>query len=142
MSEAIANSGMTRILGCFLDDLATGGANHQEAAANTGRKLAMLKSARLLAGADKVFTGLEEIPFLGFLLRAGQLLPDPDKVRAVQALLPPTTRTELRGFLGLVGYYREFIARFSVLARPLTTLLKEDVPWEWSPACQEAFETL
>ena len=51
-------------------------------------------------------------------------------------------RGELRGFLGLAGYYREFVASFAAIAKPLTTLLKEDVPWQWTDGCQHAFETL
>ena len=78
----------------------------------------------------------------GFQLQAGTLAPDPDKVEAIKKLLPPTTHSELRGFLGLAGYYREFVAKFSGIARPLTTLLKEDVPWEWTAECQAAFQML
>ena len=106
MSEAIAGSGLACQVGCFLDDLATGGGNHAAAAANVGRMLSMLIEYRLLAGADKVNLSLEELPFLGFLLCRGQILQDPNlpvKVEAIKQLLPPTTRSELRGFLGLAG---------------------------------------
>jgi hypothetical protein len=47
--------------------------------------------------------------FLGFLLRDGQVQPDPEKVAAIDCLQPPHTRSELRAFLGLTGYYREFV---------------------------------
>ena len=50
-------------------------------------------------------------------------MPDPDKVEAIKKLLPPTTRLELCGFLGLASYYREFVAKLSAIARPLKTLL-------------------
>ena len=103
---------------------------------------AMLASRHLLAGADKVFLGLDEIRFLGYLLRDGQSMPDPDKVEAITRLLPPTTRTEVRSFLGLTGYYRDFVEKYAAMARPLSNLLKEDVPWQWDAACQEAFRRL
>ena len=79
---------------------------------------------------------------MGFLLRAGKMEPDPEKVAAIERLVPPQTRSDVRGFLGLTGYYREFVERYSHMVRPLTQLLQEDVPWEWSPACQTAFEEL
>ena len=69
----------------------------------------MLEHSHLLAGADKVFLGLTEVRFLGFLLRARQVLLDPDKTAAIDRLLPPTTRSKLRGFLGITGYYRDFV---------------------------------
>ena len=103
---------------------------------------AMLASRRLLAGADKVFLGLNEIRFLGYLLKDGGASPDPDKVEAIHRLLAPTTRTEVRSFLGLTGYYRDFVERYAAKARPLSDLLKEDVPWAWSDTCAQAFQQL
>ena len=45
-------------------------------------------------------------------------------------------------FLGLVGYYRKFIPRFADIARPMTNLTKQDIPFEWTVQCQAAFELL
>lgn len=142
MNEAIAGAGLQEHLGCFIDDLATGGFSHAEAAARAAAMFAMLATRHLLAGADKVFLGLNEIRFLGYLLKGGQALPDPDKVSAIERLLPPTTRTEVRSFLGLTGYYRDFVEKYAAKARPLSDLLKEDVPWAWDDACRAAFQQL
>jgi hypothetical protein len=45
-------------------------------------------------------------------------------------------------FLGLAGYYRRFIPKFSLIAKPLNQLLRKDVPFTWTPAEQLAFEKL
>ena len=55
---------------------------------------------------------------------------------------PATDLTETRKFLGFVGYYRKFIPKYSDIARPLTNLTRKDIPFEWSKACQAAFEML
>ena len=55
---------------------------------------------------------------------------------------PPKTPKEIKQFLGLVGYYRKFIPRFSDVARPLNILTRKDFPFEWTPICQESFELL
>ena len=54
----------------------------------------------------------------------------------------PTTPKEIKQFLGLVGYYRKFIPNFADVARPMTNLTKQDVPFEWTLQCQASFEML
>jgi hypothetical protein len=54
----------------------------------------------------------------------------------------PTTLKELRGFLGLSGYYRKFIKHYAILSQPLTALLKKGVLFVWTPAATEAFRAL
>ena len=49
---------------------------------------------------------------------------------------------EVKQFLGLIGYYCKFVPRFSDLARPLNALTRKNVPFEWTPICQESFELL
>ena len=47
-------------------------------------------------------------------------------------MLPPKTPKEVKQFLGLIGYYRKFVPRFSDLARPLNALTRKDVEFEWN----------
>jgi hypothetical protein len=54
----------------------------------------------------------------------------------------PTTVHQVRSFLGLAGYYRRFIPDFSKLVKPITSLLKNDIKFNWSSKCNEAFEQL
>jgi hypothetical protein len=46
---------------------------------------------------------------------------------------------QIRSFLGLVGYYRQFIPNFSKIAKPMTQLLEKEVKFQWSPQCEKAF---
>ena len=57
-------------------------------------------------------------------------------------MLPPKTPKEIKQFLGLIGYYRKFVPRFSDLTQPLNALKRKDVKFKWTPICQESFELL
>ena len=79
---------------------------------------------------------------LGHYISGQGLEPIPEKLQSLQEMPPPTDLTETRKFLGFVGYYRKFIPKYSDIARPLTNLTRKDIPFEWSKACQAAFEML
>ncbi|KAL0332872.1 UNVERIFIED_CONTAM: Transposon Tf2-11 polyprotein [Sesamum calycinum] len=55
---------------------------------------------------------------------------------------PPKNVSEVRSFLGLAGYYRRFVKDFSVVAKPLTNLLKKNAPFNWNDKCAQSFEEL
>ena len=57
-------------------------------------------------------------------------------------MLVPNSTKEIKQFLGLTGYYRKFVPRFADISRPLTTLMKKDAKFEWTPACQKSFKLL
>ena len=70
------------------------------------------------------------------------ITPLSEKLDSIQKMLLPKTPKEMKQFLGLIGYYRKFVPRFSDLARPLNALTRKDVEFEWTPICQESFELL
>lgn len=74
----------------------------------------------------------ESISYLGHVASAAGLSTDPSKVQAVLDWHVPSTVKDLQGFLGLAGYYRKFIHNFSILAKPLTELLKKDQIFAWT----------
>ena len=56
----------------------------------------------------------------------------------------PKTKKQVRGFLGLTGYYRRFIDRYATIAIPLTEATKKSLPdkVQWTSECEAAFVTL
>jgi hypothetical protein len=56
--------------------------------------------------------------------------------------MPPTNASEICSFLGLAGYYRQFIKDFSKIAKPMTRLLEKNKNFNWTDECQVSFEEL
>ena len=67
---------------------------------------------------------------------------DPDKVQAMLHYASPQNRKELERFLGLAGWYANFIPNFTDLSAPLNDLSIKDKLWGWSEKCEETFQTL
>lgn len=82
------------------------------------------------------------ISYLGHVITGAGVQTDPDKVSAVVNWPAPTTVKELRGFLGLAGYYCKFVRHFGVLAKPLTELLRKNSVFRWTPIHEQSFQAL
>jgi hypothetical protein len=79
---------------------------------------------------------------LGHVVSADGVATEPSKVEAVLNWCQPTTIKQLRGFLGLTGYYRKFIPHYGVVAQPLTALLKKGCQFKWNKEADQAFNIL
>jgi hypothetical protein len=85
---------------------------------------------------------IKEVPFLGHVVSPEGIAVDPGKMKEVLEWKLPTIVSDVRSFLGLVGYYRRFIPNFSKITKPITELLKKGNKYVWSEACDEAFKHL
>ncbi|GFU96435.1 retrovirus-related Pol polyprotein from transposon 17.6 [Trichonephila clavipes] len=102
-----------------------------------------LQEVGLKMNLEKCAFGRKSVKFLGHIVGSGKHSPDPEKVEMIWKLSRPTTKREVRSFLGLTSYYRDYIQNFSQLVLPLTNLTKKnilkDIPWESS--AEESFMT-
>ena len=79
---------------------------------------------------------------MGHVISSRGISTDPKKVSDVQQWPTPTCVKEVRGFLGLAGYYRKFVKDFGLINKPLTTLLKKGEIFLWTATHEEAFQAL
>ena len=79
---------------------------------------------------------------LGYMVGNGEISPENDKIEAVVKFPRPTTKKDVRAFLGLLGYYRKFTPNYASTALPLTDLTKKSLPVLWTAACDTAFSEL
>jgi hypothetical protein len=83
-----------------------------------------------------------EVEYLGMIIKLGQLAMDPVKLAGIAGWPTPSKLRDIRSFLGFANFYRRFISNYSNVAHPLIDLTKKAQPWDWSPTCQSAFNTL
>ena len=101
-----------------------------------------LREAGLKMKCSKCDFFKSEIHYSGHLISPEGISPLPNKLDSIKHMPAPNSTKEIKQFLELTGYYRKFVPRFADISRPLTTLTKKDVKFEWTSACQKSFELL
>ena len=81
----------------------------------------------------------KHIQYLRHIVSGEDITPLPEKLSSIKRMLPPKSPKEIKHFLGLIGYYRKCVPRFSDLARPLNALTRKNTKFEWTHQCQESF---
>jgi len=126
----------------YLDDVIIMSENFDEHLRRLKIVFERLHAANLKLKASKCKLFQREVVFLGHLVTADGIAPDPAKIRAVQDWPRPRNLTETRAFVGLASYYRNHIEKFAEIARPLHELTKKYQQFQWTDRQEEAFCTL
>jgi hypothetical protein len=109
----------------FIDDILIYSKNDSEHEENLRMVLHKLQDNQLYAKFTKCNFWLDEVHFLRHIISKVGIIVDPAKVTAIMDWKIPSTVSEIRSFLGLAGYYRQFIEGFSKIAKPMTSLLEK-----------------
>jgi hypothetical protein len=133
---------LDRFMVVFIDDILIYSETAEEHEEHLRIVLERLRQKKLYAKFSKCKFWMEKVAFLGHVLSAEGIVVDPSKVESVTKWEQPLNVTDMRSFLGMVGYYRWFIENFSKIANPMTELLKNNTKFEWSEACERSFQEL
>ena len=101
-----------------------------------------LRAAGLKLKLEKCSFFKRHIQYLGHLISADGIQPLLEKLESIAKMPAPRNPKEVKQFLGLVGYYRKFVPRFTDISRVLTHLTKKDVEFKWTPECENCFQIL
>ena len=123
----------------FIDDILVYSKAEAEHEEHLHQVFETLRANRLYAKFSKCEFWMKQVSFLGHVVSSEGLSVDPAKIEVVTNWPRPSTISEVRSFLGLVGYYRRFVEGFSHIASPLTQLSRKGTPFVWSPACESSF---
>ena len=126
----------------YLDDIIIYSRNMEEHLKHLEVVFSCLAKAGAKLKPKKVKLCKPSIDFLGHIVSKDGIQVDPEKTAAIKAFPNPTTVTEIRRFIGMIGYYRKFIDNFTKMAEPLLKLTHKNVRFTWGTTQQRAMEDL
>jgi hypothetical protein len=123
----------------FFDDILIYSKTLPEHLSHLQTVLTLLRTHQLKAKMSKCLFGQPHVDYLGHIISANGVQTDPSKIQDIIKWLVPHTVKQLRGFIGLTGYYRRFVKQYSIICQPLHQVLKKNA-FEWGPEQQSAFD--
>lgn len=126
----------------YLDDIIIFSNDFESHLKHLTSVMSTLQQRKIRLNGKKCKIAFTSIDFLGHIVSAEGIKPDPRNVEAIAKFEVPNSVTKVRSFLGLASYYRRFIPQFSQIANPLNDLLKKDCKFEWTQACTDAYLNL
>jgi len=126
----------------FVDDVLIGIETEEGHDEIVEEVLRRLEKNDLYVKPEKCAWKVQEVNFLGVAMGQEKIEIEEDKVAGVLNWPVPKTVRDIRKFLGLANYYRQFVKDFAKLARPLNNLTRKDERWKWEEKQQKVFEQL
>ena len=125
---------------CLIDDVLVHGVTQEEHDENLLAVLNQIQQAGLTLNKEKCISSTKSIKFLGQVVDANGIKPDPDKITAINDMPQPTNITELRRFLGMVNQLNKFSPHLADHMKPLHELLSSRNHWRWEASQETAFQ--
>ncbi|GBN93928.1 Retrovirus-related Pol polyprotein from transposon 17.6 [Araneus ventricosus] len=126
----------------YLDDIAIFTDSWEDHLKHVDEVLKRIGNAQLTIKPSKCKFVQNQTKYLGHIVGGRVRSPAEAKIKAVMDFPTPTTKTQIRAFLGLAGYYAHYVKNLSLIAAQLTQLLKGKVKKErvnWTKECNQAF---
>ncbi len=123
----------------YIDDILIYSRTLEEHLSHLRLVLERIQNAGLKLKISKCAFVRQEVEYLGHILTPDGLKTNPKLAQSVEDFPIPKNVKEVRQFLGLCSYYRQFIHQF---AQPLNMLTRKNVTFAWTEDCQKSFATL
>lgn len=135
-------TGLEEMCTAYLDDIVVHGFSLRDHQEKLEQVFNRLRLHNLKLQPNKCIFLRKEVLYLGHLINADGVSPDPSKLECIQKYPKTKNVKDIRSFLGLLNYYRKFVDNFAKIAKPLTFLLKKHVPFNWTDKCDQTYEEL
>lgn len=143
--HAVLSGLIGKICLAYLDDIIVLARSEEEHAQNLDLVLTRLAEHNFFCNTDKCQFALQQIKYLGHIVTADTVRPDPYKVEVLQnwpSVDLQKSANNIRSFLGLAGYFRRFIPKFPTLAGPLLNRISSKDIQPWTKQCEKSFSDI
>ncbi|XP_065365361.1 uncharacterized protein LOC135958385 [Calliphora vicina] len=126
----------------YLDDLIIVSEDFSSHLSTLVRIAEQFRKANLTLNVTKSSFCVTQVKYLGYVIGCGGIKTDPEKIESILKWPVPKNIKQVRGFLGLAGWYRRFIENFSTVVFPITEVLSTKRKYQWTESAQTAFDTI
>ncbi len=126
----------------YLDDVIIHSRSKEEHIKHVRAVLQKIREANLKLKPSKYKWFKQELTFVGHVIGINGIRPDPRNIEKIKNAQVPSNTTQLRGFLGLAQYYKQYVKDYADVAGSLYDMLKNDAPEYWEQDQQVAFDNL
>lgn len=126
----------------YLDDIIVFSNSFEQHLIDIRQVFERLNSATLRIKISKCRLAQHEVEFLGHIVGREGRKPNESKIDAIKHYKKPVDKKEVQSFLGICGYYRDYINHFATISKPLIMLTKSGNAFVWNDESDKAFETL
>jgi hypothetical protein len=127
LMNSVFSAFLRRFVLVFFDDILIYSKDMSEHRKHLKLVLQLLRIHQLKAKSSKCSFATHSVDYLGHIISGDGVATDPSKISAILSWKTPTNITQLRGFLGLTGYYRRFVKQYATICKPL----HEALHWPW-----------
>ena len=126
----------------YMDDILIYSETIEEHVAMVTKEMDRLRKAGLCVSIKKSTFHAREVEFLGYKISDNGISMTTKKVEEITAWLLPQNFVDVQSFMGFATFYCGFMNGVSKIAKPLTDVTRKSIKWNWTNACQAAFDEL
>ena len=135
--HAIKYNWLGNAVAVYLDDICLAADNFEEMLPRVKALFNRIRAAGFLLKAKKCDLFQETVQYLGYTISKKGIELSKNKVERIKHWQAPTSLSELRNFVGFINFYQTHLKDFAKLCQPFYRLFRKNVPFNWTPECQE-----
>ena len=126
----------------YIDDVLVFSKDFDQHLHNLDLVFTSLRNANLKLYSSKCKFATKQVKYLGRIVSKYSMQVNLGNTEKIQNAKRPTNPKQVKQVLGMMGYYHKFIRNYAKIAAPLRDLLKKDRKFQWTEACENAFQEL